>query len=1043
MTEEPQGQLDDVLEKLQAFEGLDSDQISQLLAENAEALPQDLNPIRQEATEKLAEFDDVLDIVNGFLTAVQQVRDAKGEAPRAADTGAEESEEAKIERLSRPIIAACEKVREKFKRITILPRTLFDEIRSVLGEEYEFITDYLFHYAVIQKDGYSFLLPNPRSIGIQDLTYSNYDIIDLGDHSWLQDDHELLKLAYCETKDYKGENSEFVKGLIDNKNPEAELKRVVLEFIRELEGNEIPDDFDARKEFEEAMESVTSEKMWTVLRNFQVDHSEEDVGKILISLMNNIIELSEKKLELERLLELSKMAFKHRVHTCDRDDFGGLVDHLRKINDESPECSKAILALLKVYLRIKSDYESEAAPKSEESAETAEEPKKLVFQQLKYGKKVQYSGGPIVKGYDHDPTGASKDFPFKREEWRAVFPGVQGYSSNYPWEDEGGQILVKEMEQDGQKYIVCQRYKMRSEGGDSGRGRNYHEQHYIAIPAEEWSIAAIPKLAEVLSTTPILQDDDKNWEMSPIEIEVPFADTKLPEGWFDEYVQDLVAHIVSGKPIQLADPDMSEKEFLQKLYYALLCVPLSIASKITFGTGLYDEGSRYNADIAHCREASYTGVRKVGGEWKAYYEGEDRDAARKAYNEKAKDDEFGGKYIKHLKKVGVDKAEQLKDVLQAVPTLLIRRSAYKRFGMNPDTSGEEELVKEWVEVKGASREAPVEAAPESEEAKIERLGKPIADAWNKVRQENDMSVQGMEEEAMNNHANEMINKVLEELGDEYELIGSHIINANIRSGDYIFMITSPAYDAIWQKTGPYQSYELINSDDELYNLAANSKLVKPAYCKVEDFRNQPFKDDIYEKGLIDVNPEREVKGAQSEAAELAEEEAKYTKILMDAYEEVYAEIQAQIESDPDLQGVEGREKRNILESPNKHYQLNFTNLLYEKFPVEFPIHPGYYFGHLILPSGRMLVFYNPFSTRHIVEVSKYFEGTNGEDDFDINEPLDYKMLKPAIIDKIDWEDPKFARFKALGPTRDSHTIDSGLCHVISPGLVESRKKEDV
>jgi hypothetical protein len=339
---------------------------------------------------------------------------------------------------------------------------------------------------------------------------------------------------------------------------------------------------------------------------------------------------------------------------------------------------------------------------SEESAETVEAPKKLKFEQLKYGKKVKKPGGPIVRGYEHTVTGASKGFPFRRGEYNDVFPHVHSTTLDYPWKNEDGQILVKEMEKDGQKYMVCQRYKIRSEGGDSGRGRGYHEMQYIVIPKEEWSIAAIPKLVEVLNTTPILKDDDKNWEMPLVEIEVPAANTKLPEGWFDDYVQDLVAHIVSGKPIQLQDWHITEKEFLQKLYYALLCIPLPIANKISFGTGLYEKGSEYNADIAHCIYAyggADMGAKKIAEKWKDF---------------PGADDEFGGKYIEYLKAAGVDKAAQLKDVLQAIPNLPIRQSVYEHFGMDPDTSGEEELVKEWLEVKGTQSKTQTETSSSPE-----------------------------------------------------------------------------------------------------------------------------------------------------------------------------------------------------------------------------------------------------------------------------------------------------------------------------------------
>lgn len=390
--EAPKGQLDDVLKRLQSFKGLDSEGIDRLLEENADALPQDLYSIEREAEEKLAaEFKDVLTAVQSFLAAVQQVRDnrstetaaeaeepdskkkedeaaepeaaapeelvkewleVKGASSEATSEAVPESEEAKVERLSKQIIDAWKKTRDG-KGMAIYTDYFFKEMQSNLGEKYVFLVDRTFDYAVIEKDGYSFLVPNPCTIGIKDFIRSHYKIVDLGDNACLSSNAELLKLAYCKTEDYKRENSEFVKGLIDNKTPEVEFKRVALEAIKELEGNAVPDDFDARKEFEEAMKPVTSEKMWAVLRNFQVDDSEEDVGKIVISLMHNIMELSEKDKSLWKdQLKWSQMVFDGGIRTCDRDKLGGLVDHLRKINDESPECSKAMLAFIKLLLRL-------------------------------------------------------------------------------------------------------------------------------------------------------------------------------------------------------------------------------------------------------------------------------------------------------------------------------------------------------------------------------------------------------------------------------------------------------------------------------------------------------------------------------------------------------------------------------------------------------------------------------------------------------------------------------------------------------------------
>ena len=59
--------------------------------------------------------------------------------------------------------------------------------------------------------------------------------------------------------------------------------------------------------------------------------------------------------------------------------------------------------------------------------------------------------------------------------------------------------------------------------------------------------------------------------------------------------------------------DVSEKDFLRKLFYCLICLPENVARQTSFGAGLagFEKGE---VRIAQTKAA--LGVRKIGGEWR-------------------------------------------------------------------------------------------------------------------------------------------------------------------------------------------------------------------------------------------------------------------------------------------------------------------------------------------------------------------------------------------------------------------------------------------
>jgi len=253
-------------------------------------------------------------------------------------------------------------------------------------------------------------------------------------------------------------------------------------------------------------------------------------------------------------------------------------------------------------------------PQNYFTTESREIPRIVHAQQFRYGKILQSPNGPIVPGLDHCITGKSTllpdgtpDHPSKLFFHEFENPDID---PKYPWKDEGGEIVKRLIELNGRQYVVVARRMLRSENGEGNPGRLYVEMHEIVIPTEEWSVAVVPQLADILEAKGVTTTNNS---MPVIELKTDTLDQPLPEGWFDNYIKEVISNVVSGKPIALQDWNVKEKDFLRKLFHTLTCLPENIARQISFGAGL--AGSKENeVRIAHTKIAR--GLRKIGGQWK-------------------------------------------------------------------------------------------------------------------------------------------------------------------------------------------------------------------------------------------------------------------------------------------------------------------------------------------------------------------------------------------------------------------------------------------
>jgi len=262
---------------------------------------------------------------------------------------------------------------------------------------------------------------------------------------------------------------------------------------------------------------------------------------------------------------------------------------------------------------------SEASLPPRDLAESHEGPRTILFPQLLFGKLVQFEGGPIVNGFEHTIIGKSSDLNPELESllFSSCVPKEAGLVSSvtdwkkHPWYNKGGIVFRKTILYKGQPYIVCAKVNGTSESGEADdRARDYTQAKMIAIPAKDWSISVIPQLDQLLDPRATTSRND---QMESLECSTKKLDESLPDGWFDLTVQDWIKQVLSGRPVSIQDWETSHQTSLQKIYFALLCLPESVAREISFGVGIPKMEGQFRMAKG---VAAHTDVRKIGASWK-------------------------------------------------------------------------------------------------------------------------------------------------------------------------------------------------------------------------------------------------------------------------------------------------------------------------------------------------------------------------------------------------------------------------------------------
>lgn len=300
---------------------------------------------------------------------------------------------------------------------------------------------------------------------------------------------------------------------------------------------------------------------------------------------------------------------------------------------------------------------TEAAILEDRQEAKEKESRTLNFSHAVYGKVVQEEGGPILAGYEHAVTGHSGDVPEKLRSLAHPNKWPFGDSANTKsiWREEGGPIVKMTVIADGQTYVAIGRKNFLSEAGAGKPGRNYTQAHFAFIPAKDWSVAAIPKLADSLQAKPMTKE---NSNLDSIEMDTGILDEPLPPDWFDDETKEMLIRILAGKPMSVQNWDASVHDFLKKIYHLSLCLPEKVARQISFGSGLGEMKGELRLAYG---ERAQTSPRKIGASWK----GEDQ-----------LDKSIGKEYLIALMS-GVGSCETPRDVMRLVselPTELLQKA---------------------------------------------------------------------------------------------------------------------------------------------------------------------------------------------------------------------------------------------------------------------------------------------------------------------------------------------------------------------------------
>ncbi len=220
------------------------------------------------------------------------------------------------------------------------------------------------------------------------------------------------------------------------------------------------------------------------------------------------------------------------------------------------------------------------------SPEANEGPRTIQCLQFKFGKHVIEPGGRI-DGRDYHTTAAPQTPLAQVPAHTSLYPFGVGDLTD--WEKMRFSPIVKVTRMIGDKpYVICGCVTARPEAGDGKGGRKYQEAHYIAVPAQEWSIALIPRLTTVLNTTPRVVGEPST--MPDIEESTNTLDEPLPQNWFND-AKDILVRLAGGQTLSQQNWDADgQQKFLQNLFLALVCLPEPAARQVSFGAGIGRDG---------------------------------------------------------------------------------------------------------------------------------------------------------------------------------------------------------------------------------------------------------------------------------------------------------------------------------------------------------------------------------------------------------------------------------------------------------------------
>ena len=244
----------------------------------------------------------------------------------------------------------------------------------------------------------------------------------------------------------------------------------------------------------------------------------------------------------------------------------------------------------------------------------------IVFEQVVYGKRVQFSGGPIVAldGYHH--TGQSAGVP--PELLKLCTPksvGIEYRGGNwrdYPWREQQLGAAVHLRECAGEWWIIAVRACGLSEAGTgapvTAAARYYDHAQYLLTKAINWRAEALASMLDVLRIAPMAEDCA---DLPPLEISAVPSPLPLPEGWFERIAPFLQA-LVSGESVAV-EARVLPPDFLEVVRICLASLPDAMSCRMPIGMALGVAGSEFAIAHGLGARSNIKLVEKSGGlEWR-------------------------------------------------------------------------------------------------------------------------------------------------------------------------------------------------------------------------------------------------------------------------------------------------------------------------------------------------------------------------------------------------------------------------------------------